>query len=307
MDEAASPTETQNLYTTASSDESDKPQEEPSPVIDKIAETVEEDFPAIMDEAASPTETQNLYTTASSDESDKPQEESAPVIDKIAETGEEDFPSITDEAASQTEPQDFSATASSDKADKPQEEPSPVIDESEEPMEEKNPPSNIGVDDITTSGGSNQLFTDEGGDLENDIIESEIHDIAYYLDLGFAAKESGDYGVAATAFQKAIYIEPDNPSVLYIVIEICALLKLQGFYDDAIRQMEKGRDLALTLNNEVMAGEFNNAIAYLQILSNILSTKHMQSTPYPALPEDVKLEIDEEFRQWKAQAKNDRI
>lgn len=123
----------------------------------------------------------------------------------------------------------------------------------------------------------------------------------HYLDLGFTAREDHDYSAAISAFQKAIAVDPENPSVLYIITEICALLKLQGYYDQAILQMQKGRDLALALQDHAMARQFVDGIAYLRILKNILIANRIQFSPFSTLPEEIILTVDEEFRQWQTQ------
>lgn len=258
--------------------------EETPLVVEDIKNYEEEALPEIahIDQVTLPVETESeelsLAAVSDPDVSDEQSmpEEISPIINAIAEMVEETLPEIADinqvALPAETEPEELSPATVSDTYVSNEgaihREILPVIDGIED-MEEETP-AMVEVSYITPCVDIDELYTAEDGDREEGIYYNDdgVHDIAYYLDLGFAAKESGDYRKAARAFQKAIDIEPDNPSVLYIIIEICALLKIQGFYDDAISQMQKGRDLAFAFNDERMAGEFIDGITYLQTLLN---------------------------------------
>jgi len=132
----------------------------------------------------------------------------------------------------------------------------------------------------------------------NNIAEVEA-DFDYYLEVGFKAKEDCNYKDAILAFEKAIDLEPDSVTALFVITEICALLKLLGYYDEAIHQMESGRNLALHFGERGMVDQFVEGIAYLRIIKNALMAEGVFSTPYQALPEGIKEKVEEEFRQWK--------
>lgn len=124
-------------------------------------------------------------------------------------------------------------------------------------------------------------------------------DFEYYLELGFSAQEHCNYKAAIIAFQKAIDLEPGNSATLLVIVEVCALLKLLGYYDEAINQMERGRSLAVRLDEQAMIQQFVDGIAYLRILKNTLMTEGVIFTPYQALSTEIKNIVDDEFRQWK--------
>jgi tetratricopeptide (TPR) repeat protein len=121
----------------------------------------------------------------------------------------------------------------------------------------------------------------------------------YYLERGFAAREIHDYNTAIDAFQKAVDIDPEDPAVLYILTEMSALLKLQGCYETAINQLERGRKLAVDFKDQAMADEFINGIAYLRILINVLMAERSPCVPFQSLSTEIKNKVDNEFRQWK--------
>jgi hypothetical protein len=139
----------------------------------------------------------------------------------------------------------------------------------------------------------------ENMDAEPDKMADIDADFDCYLEAGFKAKENCNYKAAIVAFEKAIDLEPDNVTALFVISEICAILKLLGYYDEAIHQMERGRSLALHFEEQGMVNQFVEGIAYLRILRNTLMAAGDFFTPYQALSEEIKGAVDDEFRQWK--------
>jgi len=119
------------------------------------------------------------------------------------------------------------------------------------------------------------------------------------LDFAFSRKELHNYPLALDTFRQAMKLYQDSDAAPYIAIEIAALLKDKGAYDEAIMILTQSRNLPGLQHNDPLSQEFITTIAYLRIVKNILLESRMGYLPFSSIPTEVSQEIDAEFREWR--------
>ncbi len=118
------------------------------------------------------------------------------------------------------------------------------------------------------------------------------------LSAGFAAKESRKYDEALYAFTQALASQPSASTIPYLVIEIGALLKNKGKYDEAIALFSDAQKLPALIHNQSLQQEFTNMIAYLRITKNILRSKGLSMVAFSRIPAVIIAEINAEYAEW---------
>ncbi|BBB93087.1 MAG TPA: hypothetical protein PKA28_01365 [Methylomusa anaerophila] len=119
------------------------------------------------------------------------------------------------------------------------------------------------------------------------------------LDYAFWHKERRYFDSALSAFQKALKLYPGSEAAPFLVVEVGDLFKHRGAYDEAISIFIEGRNLPQLKNDVLLEQEFISTIAYLRIIKNVLVQHCLGSIPYSLIPESIRYEIDEEFREWR--------
>lgn len=118
------------------------------------------------------------------------------------------------------------------------------------------------------------------------------------MSAGFAAKELRKYDEALNAFTRALVSQPSASTVPYLIIEIGALLKSKGSYDEAIALFSDAQKLPVLMCNHPLQQEFTNMIAYLRITKNVLLAKGLSLVAFSRIPAAVIAEIDAEYTEW---------
>jgi tetratricopeptide (TPR) repeat protein len=118
------------------------------------------------------------------------------------------------------------------------------------------------------------------------------------MSAGFAAKELRKYDEALNAFTRALASQPSASTVPYLIIEIGALLKSKGSYDEAIALFSDAQKLPVLICNHLLQQEFVNMVAYLRITKNVLLTKGLSLMAFSQIPAAVVAEIDAEYTEW---------
>jgi hypothetical protein len=195
---------------------------------------------------------------------------------------------VSDPEADLPEPSPAMATASP-RADSPPEteHSAPVLAAPEPGLDilpaAENPPENQEVTAITTPS-----------DLSP--VSDSLDDL---LDFAFSQKEQCNHPLALDTFRQALKLYQDTEAAPYIAIEIAALLKERGAYDEAIMLLTQTRNLPGLAHNDLLSQEFITTIAYLRIVKNILLESRMGYIPFSSIPTEVSQEIDAEFREWR--------
>jgi tetratricopeptide (TPR) repeat protein len=118
------------------------------------------------------------------------------------------------------------------------------------------------------------------------------------MSAGFAAKELRKYDEALNAFTRALASQPSASTVPYLIIEIGALLKSKGSYDEAIALFSDAQKLPVLICNHLLQQEFVNMVAYLRITKNVLLVKGLSLMAFSQIPAAVVAEIDAEYTEW---------
>jgi tetratricopeptide (TPR) repeat protein len=118
------------------------------------------------------------------------------------------------------------------------------------------------------------------------------------MSAGFAAKELRKYDEALNAFTRALASQPSASTVPYLIIEIGALLKSKGSYDEAIALFSDAQKLPVLICNHLLQQEFVNMVAYLRITKNVLLAKGRSLMAFSQIPAAVVAEIDAEYTEW---------
>ncbi len=114
------------------------------------------------------------------------------------------------------------------------------------------------------------------------------------LDIAYANRDS-DIPAAIAAYREAIDRYPEDDYAPFLVIELAGLYKDSAYYSGAIDLYKKALDLPIVAQNDALVDEFKKSIRYLGIVSDILAKHHAEGTPYPAIPEPIRQEIETAF------------
>lgn len=128
---------------------------------------------------------------------------------------------------------------------------------------------------------------------------STSNDLDSLLDLAFVYKEQRNFSQALNVFRQALILYPSSEAAPFLVMEIGAILKNNGQYDEAISVFCEGKRLLGVQKDNVFELEFVKTIAYLRIVKNILLQHHLKFIPFNNIPEHILKEIDDEFREWR--------
>lgn len=130
-------------------------------------------------------------------------------------------------------------------------------------------------------------------------LDSASKDLDGLLDLAFAYKEQRNFSQALSVFRQALILYPSSEAAPFLVMEIGAILKNNGQYDEAISTFCEGKRLFAVQKDNVFELEFVKTIAYLRIVKNILLQHRLGFIPFNNIPEYILKEIDAEFREWQ--------
>ncbi len=128
---------------------------------------------------------------------------------------------------------------------------------------------------------------------------STSNDLDSLLDLAFVYKEQRNFSQALSVFRQALILYPSSEVAPFLVMEIGAILKNNGQYNEAISVFCEGKRLFGVQKDNVFELEFVKTIAYLRIVKNILLQHHLNFIPFNNIPEYILKEIDGEFREWQ--------
>ena len=137
---------------------------------------------------------------------------------------------------------------------------------------------------------------------EENLSEPISNDLEDLMDFAFEQKERREFVQALTSFRQALLLYPDSEAAPFLVMEIGAILKNLGSYNESITVFTEGRLLPGVMQNSALEQEFINNIAYLRIVKNILIKNSLEFMPFNRIPEKVCKEIDEEFSEWRSQS-----
>jgi len=118
------------------------------------------------------------------------------------------------------------------------------------------------------------------------------------MSAGFAAKDQQNFDEALDAFTRALASHPNASIVPYLIIEIGALLKSRGSYDEAISLFSDAQKLPVLMCNQLFQQELINMIAYLRITKNTLVAKGLSLVAFSQIPIAVVAEIEAEYAEW---------
>jgi len=119
------------------------------------------------------------------------------------------------------------------------------------------------------------------------------------MDIAFMYKEQHFFDKALSVFRQALSLHPSSEAAPFLVMEIGAILKNNGQYDDAITAFCDGKKLLRLQKDNMFEMEFIKTIAYLRIVKNILHQHHLGFISFNNIPEHVLKEINAEFREWR--------
>lgn len=100
---------------------------------------------------------------------------------------------------------------------------------------------------------------------------------------------------AAVAYGEAITRFADDSYTPFLIIELSTLYREQGDYAGAIRTYEHALTLPIIAESGAMQSEMTKNLGYLRTVSDILTAHQAQSTPFAAIPAEIKQEIEAEF------------
>lgn len=100
---------------------------------------------------------------------------------------------------------------------------------------------------------------------------------------------------AAVAYGEAITRFADDSYTPFLIIELSTLYREQGDYAGAIRTYEHALTLPIIAASGAMQSEMTKNLGYLRTVSDILTAHQAQSTPFAAIPAEIKQEIEAEF------------
>lgn len=100
---------------------------------------------------------------------------------------------------------------------------------------------------------------------------------------------------AAVAYGEAITRFADDSYTPFLIIELSTLYREQGDYAGAIRTYEHALTLPIIAASGAMHSEMTKNLGYLRTVSDILTAHQAQSTPFAAIPAEIKQEIEAEF------------
>jgi tetratricopeptide (TPR) repeat protein len=129
--------------------------------------------------------------------------------------------------------------------------------------------------------------------------DSASNDLDSLIDIAFVYKEQRSFSQALNVFRQALILYPSSEAAPFLVMEIGAILKNNGQYDEAISVFCEGKKLSGVQKDNVLELEFIKTIAYLRIVKNILLQRHLGFIPFNNIPECIVKEIDAEFREWR--------
>jgi len=144
-------------------------------------------------------------------------------------------------------------------------------------------------------------------EYQEDIVNSDMLDeqepvsdsLEDLLDFAFMQKENQRYSYALDTFRHAFRLYRDSDAGPNLAIEIAALLKNKGAYDEAITLLSNIRSLPGIEHNQSIDQEIVNTIAYLRIVKNILLERRVGLIPFSQIPTTIAQEIDSEFHDWR--------
>ncbi len=142
--------------------------------------------------------------------------------------------------------------------------------------------------------------------IPEEIVDQELYpsstDLDVLMDIAFLQKEQKKFSQALVTFRRALFLYPNSEVSPFLVIEIGAILKNNGLYNEAIQVFTEGRLLPAVMNNASLEHEFINNVAYLRVVKNILIKNSLEFTPLNQLSSDTLKEIDDEFCEWRSQS-----
>jgi hypothetical protein len=119
------------------------------------------------------------------------------------------------------------------------------------------------------------------------------------LDFAFTQKNNQQYPLALEGFRRALKLYRNSSAAPFLAIEIAALLKNKGSYEEAINLLSESRNLPGITNDSTLDQEVITTIAYLRIVKNILLEHRMGLIPFSKIPPAIVQAIEAEFRDWR--------
>jgi tetratricopeptide (TPR) repeat protein len=140
------------------------------------------------------------------------------------------------------------------------------------------------------------LFVVQQPKEEEELLPETLDEL---MELAFKHKEELNFTLALKCFREALKQFPESEAAPFLVVEVANILKNRGSYDEAIKIFTDGRNLPGLQQDDTLAQEFIETIAYLRIVRNTLLERRLGFIPYHKIPVDVCRDIDVEFREWR--------